>query len=285
MPGEATIARLLEKEAARLAQKEAERLAEKEVGKGLVKLAAKKAASRILGKLAVNSKAWGKAFVHIAEHFGPVEGKASHAIFTESLRSKTAIEKLLRQALTKLGRAPVVGKLTISGVPAGKPCVILEKEFAEVIGKIEDKPCKILRIVVDYTGKPITAYPVEKFFGAAAIATGVLLTPSTSEADVPRVAAVEDAYAAEQQAFEERMQRANERADGPWYVQVFDVLTFDSSPVSVDPQEASSPGEVTARANAAVQRIESSVGSLDGETEENIRKDVRRIWGYYVPDD
>jgi hypothetical protein len=53
--------------------------------------------------------------------------------------------------------------------------VVLEREFAEVIGtevrvvkrtvegNIErtiERPCKILRIVVDFTGKPVTAYPV-----------------------------------------------------------------------------------------------------------------------------
>jgi hypothetical protein len=29
---------------------------------------------------------------------------------------------------------------------------------------IERVPCKILRIIVDYTGKPVTAYPVKVFF-------------------------------------------------------------------------------------------------------------------------
>jgi hypothetical protein len=261
------------------------RRAAKEIGEKLVKLASKKAASRILGKLATNSKAWRKAFEHIAMHFGPIEGKASHAIFEKAFRSKAGVEKLIRTALTSLGRSPVVSKLTIDGVAAGKPCVILEKEFSEVIGKIGDEPCKILRIVVDFTGKPITAFPVKQFLGTGVLGA-VLLTSATSSADVPRVAAVEEVYTAEQTTADSRLKSANDRGNGGWVGEIIDFLTFDSSPTSVDPQEVASTGEVEARANTAVQKIEAKVGfRLDEETEDEVRKDVRRMWGYYVPSD
>lgn len=267
MPGEATIVRKVGKE----------------IGKRLTKLASKKAASRLLGKLAVDSKPWRKAFQHIALHFEPMAGKPAHAVYEAAYRSKAGVEELLRRALSSLGRAPVVSKLTIDGVPAGTPCVILEKEFKEVIGKIGDKPCKILRIVVDFTGKPITAFPVEKFLGAGT-AGAVLLTASQSQADVPRVAAVEETYATEEETVQERQEKACDRASGGMIFKIIDFLTFDSSCTAVDPQELVSAGEVEARANAAVQTIEARLGfTLDKATQDSIREDVRRIWGFGSP--
>ena len=41
--------------------------------------------------------------------------------------------------------------------------MILERQFKQAIGKIGDEACHVLRVVVDYTGRPITAYPVKGF--------------------------------------------------------------------------------------------------------------------------
>ena len=267
MPGESTILRKVLKE----------------VGKRGAKLASRKAASRILGKLATNSRAWRKAFEHISEHFAPVANKAAHAIFEKEFRSKAGVEGLLRSALNKLGRAPVVSKLTSDGIASGAPCVILEKEFDKVIGTIGDRPCKILRIIVDFTGKPITAFPVEKFVGTAG-ALAITFTAATSQADVPRVRAVEDAYTAEHDEAERRQDNACDRASGGTVGKIIDFLTFDSTCSGSDPAELISPGEVSDRANSVVAHIEAGTGiSLDKDTQDSVREDVRQIWGWGTP--
>ncbi len=255
----------------------------REVGEKIMRLSSKKAASRILGKMASNSRAWGKAFEHISEHFAPAAGKASHAIFEPALRNRGAVEGLIRSALKKLGRAPVVGKLTVDGVPAGKPCVLLEKEFKGVIGKIDGRDCKILRIIVDYTGKPVTAYPVEKFFGAAVTAK-VLLSPDHAEAAVPRVRAVQETYAEEETIASAMQEAACDRAGGGLIGKIVELLTLDSTCTGLDPHELISSGKLAARANEAVQQIEARLGhQLDAETEDEIRADIRRIWGHESP--
>jgi hypothetical protein len=156
---------------------EAAKRAAKQVGKRLTQLALKKAASRIIGKMAVGSRFWDKAFKHIAEHFSEqaLASKAVHAVFASKYRTKAALEALLKQGASKAGRRTLT-QATIAGNPLGRPVVILEREFAEAIGEeltkkvvngaevIERVPCKILRIIVDYTGKPVTAYPVKVFF-------------------------------------------------------------------------------------------------------------------------
>jgi hypothetical protein len=63
----------------------------------------------------------------------------------------------VKRAVNGPSRAPVITKLTISGEPVGMPAVIIEREFAEVIGHVGGKACKILRIIVDFTGRPQTA--------------------------------------------------------------------------------------------------------------------------------
>lgn len=61
-------------------------------------------------------------------------------------------------------------------------------------------------------------------------------------------------------------------------------MTFDSTSTGLDPHELISTGGVEARANAAVQAVEARLGDkLDPGTAENIREDVRRIWGRGTP--
>ena len=145
----------------------------KQIGKRLTALALRKAASRIVGKMATNSRFWVKAFEHIALHFSEdaLASKAVHAVFLKKFCSKAAVEDLIRQGASKAGRR-TLSKATFGGVPIGTPVVVLEREFSQVIGHELTKAaggavtrveCKILRIIVDFTGRPITAFPVSKF--------------------------------------------------------------------------------------------------------------------------
>jgi len=261
----------------------------KQIGKKLTKLSLKKAGSRIVGKINVKSRFWNRAFEHIALHFKPVAGKVSHAVFEPAFRSRTAVEKLIKSVVSKASRAPVLTKATIDGVPLGKPVVILEKEFSEVIGKITveqsgklvEKPLKILRVIVDYTGKPITAYPVEKFFGAAALTGGVTMALEGEAEAAPVVDVVQQVYAEEEQAVNDRIEAACAPKNA--VESILDFI-FDPSCIAPDPHELASGGTVEARANAAVQRIEARLNiQFDGETAAGIKEDVRRIWGRSSP--
>ncbi|MEK6701726.1 MAG: hypothetical protein AABZ53_05655 [Planctomycetota bacterium] len=130
-----------------------------EVGAKFAALALKKAGTRISGKVLTGSPHWKAAFVHVAEHFGPQAGKASHAIFEAALRSQRALETLIQSAALKPS-LKYLGRETIGGMAVGRPVIVLEREFGRVIGKIGQDNCTVLRLVLDITGKPITAYPI-----------------------------------------------------------------------------------------------------------------------------
>jgi len=144
-----------------------------EVSTRLVRLAVRKAGSRLAGKILTGSAAWVKAFEHISEHFVEryVYEKAKHGVFKSALRNQSALEELIRRAVR--GPSSVkVGKLAVHGEFTGRTCVILEREFSEEIGEelshvagtIERVPAKILRIILDVDAKPVTAMPVASFF-------------------------------------------------------------------------------------------------------------------------
>lgn len=247
----------------------------KEIGRKAARLAVKKAGSRFFGHITRNSRAWQKAFAHIAEHFAAVPGKASHAIFEKKFHSVDAIENLLKRALSGPSRSPLLTKLTIDGAPAGKPAVVIEREFGEVIGRIGEKECRILRLVVDFTGRPVTAFPVDKFLGTAALAVGVGSAGSASASEIP--SPVQAAYSEEAETRESRIDRACEPRN--WAEWVIDFLVSPSC-ISPDPQELISSAALEERIWHVIYRIEKETGyTLDKETRENIAEDVRRIWG------
>jgi hypothetical protein len=253
----------------------------KEIGKKAAKMAVRKAGSRFLGHITRKSRVWIKAFEHIAEHFEPAAGKASHAIFEPKFRSLEAVETLLKKALSGASRQPLLTKLTIDGVPAGKPAVVIERQFTEVIGRAGKTECRILRIVVDFTGRPITAFPADKFLGAAVLAVAAGTAGSASASEIP--SPVQDAYAREAETYESLIDRACEPTN--WVERVIDFLV-DPSCIAPDPEELISNAVLEDRIQQVIDRIEKETGfSLDKETRENIAEDVKRIWGRGDPKD
>jgi len=191
----------------------------KEIGKRAAKLAVRKAGSRFFGHITRKSRVWLKAFEHIAEHFDAVPGKASHAIFEPKFRSMEAIENLLKKALSGPSRHPILTKLTIDGVPAGKPAVVIERQLTEVIGRSGKTECRILRIVVEFTGRPVTAFPVDKFLGAAVLAVGAGTAGTVSASEIP--SPVQEAYAEEAETHESLIDRACEpRSSVEWTIEL-----------------------------------------------------------------
>ena len=253
----------------------------KEIGKKAAKIAVRKAGSRFFGHITRKSRFWSKAFEHIAEHFEPAANKASHAIFEPKFRNVEAIETLLKKALSGPTRHPVLTKLTIDGVPAGKPAVVIERQFTEVIGRAGKAECRILRIVVDFTGRPITAFPVDKFLGAAVLAVGAGTAGTVSASEIP--SPVQDAFAKEAEAHESLIDRACEPKN--WVEWIIDLLVSESCSTP-DPEELISNAALEQRIAKVIERIEKETGfTLDKETRNNIAEDVKRIWGRGDPVD
>jgi hypothetical protein len=137
--------------------------------------AAKKAVRAFARELRWGSRAWLEAFTHIAEHFDDEifrRGlKAAHGVFLKRFCSKEALEPLLKQAVTR----PTRQFLLPANHPAntfGILCVVVEREFADVIGEslvrdakgeIKRAPAKILRIFLDIRSKPQSAFPAKSF--------------------------------------------------------------------------------------------------------------------------
>jgi hypothetical protein len=155
----------------------AARRAMSEFGEAVLRQALKNTSRRVLGKLFTGSREWIKAFEHISEHFVLkfIAKKETHTVFVTGLRSRQALEPLIRQTAKGYSHR-WVGQSIVHSVKAGRPVIALEREFSQIIGEtykhemrngvkvaVKTADCKILRVILDITGKPITAYPVSGF--------------------------------------------------------------------------------------------------------------------------
>jgi hypothetical protein len=132
--------------------------AERELGQKQAALMKLNAPSRICGLLTARGRSvdWDKAFEHIAEHFKADPLKPKHTCFQSKYCEKEAVKALIKDAA---GRPSSViwAKLTIGGMPAGRPGIKIVRDFAEPIGDRADLVCLI--IIADHQGKLVTAYP------------------------------------------------------------------------------------------------------------------------------
>ena len=257
----------------------------KEIGKRLTKLAAKKAGSRLVGHMTRSSRAWQKAFRHISLHFRPMGKKASHAVFKKKHRSEAAVKQLIQQAASRPSRAPVTTKLTIGAENIGRPAVIIERRFKQAIGSIGDEACHVLRVVVDYTGRPITAYPVKSFLtsaggkkaaaaGAAAVVVGGSVRSANAQSPVDLYAELLAAERAERDARSEKVCEPDGVVE--W---VIDFIVAPSC-IAPDPHQLISKNEVNERIKALTTTFAKKSGAtLDPATRANIRADVIAAWG------
>jgi len=143
----------------------------KEIGRQIAVKALTAAAKKAATKLARGSRAWTKAFTHIAQHFNPslFGNRVTHGVFVSALRRKDLLEPLIEETLKK-GRRQIT-KAVVHDVAEGRPVVIIEREFEQIIGVtrfrrgegVVAENCRILRVIVDVTGTPVTAYPVTEF--------------------------------------------------------------------------------------------------------------------------
>jgi hypothetical protein len=249
----------------------------KEIGRGAAKLAVRRGARRILGKLLTSPKEWAKAMPHIAEHFSEKAlraGKKVHGVFLKKYRSREGIEELARRTAQAPSRKTVVSRATnLDGIPAGTPVVILEREFSEAIGYevragSEGKlPCRIFRIVADLTGRPIAALPTARFLdglGVAIVATAF-------------VSAVENAYSDELAARDEWYENPCSDSVLEWMLPLIltSSCTHDGPPSEV----------IMRRAASLIRRVERELNApLDPKTRVHLRDDVEAIWRERWPD-
>ena len=127
---------------------------------------------------------------HIAKHARQISGKAVHSIFKQPRKINQLVKKTIDEAKTLAEKATqhavddVIeeGGLRISSQinKNGKVRTVVEKVFANDIGT---KGEKVLRVVLDVTGRVVTAFPSDALkklgIGAAAMA---VLDEKTAEA-------------------------------------------------------------------------------------------------------
>jgi len=148
----------------------AERAVVKEVSRRFFQRALRNVGRKVAGHLVRESRAWQKAFLHIAEeHFSEQAEKLVNGVFLSKFRNQESIEQLLREAVRGAQRRIVLP----AGHPdntSGKAVIRLEIQFFEkIVGeRFKDDvgrmvPCKFLRVFLDLTGRPITMFPVTGF--------------------------------------------------------------------------------------------------------------------------
>jgi hypothetical protein len=118
--------------------------------------------SRICGLLTARGRSpeWERALDHISDHFRPMPGKPSHAIFCKRLRDPAALKQYIKRAASAPS-ALRLSKLTDAfGRPMGVPCMLIIREFKEQLGEASAQTCLI--IVADFQGKLVTAYPTTR---------------------------------------------------------------------------------------------------------------------------
>ena len=245
----------------------------KEIGRRGMKLMVRKSGSRLLGHLQRNSRVWRKAFEHIKLHFKQVPGKSSHTLFAPKYRTEAAVRELVRKAASKPSHAPVITKQTVAGLPEGTPCVIIDRVFKHAIGTTADGlPAHTLRVVVDFTGKPVTAFPMRaagnKTFKQTATTVAAVLAPSFMLADL------EEAYTAEADARDDRegnLCGPNNLID--WVIEILVSPSCSAEPPS--------RAFVQQRYEDLVKQVEVRRGTpLDGYTKQSIRADIYALWGW-----
>ena len=255
----------------------------KEVGKREARAATENIGSRTLGFLQRGGKDLEKALKHISEHFRLDPTKPVHTLFAKKFRNEEKVVELISDAVSRPSFEPILTRQTHVGDKVGDFAFIIEREFSENIGEVVRKgsderiPTNKLRVIVDKSGRVISAFPVEKFEAVA-----LKESERAFGAAMAAFAAWTVKWGLEDERTErqEAEQRYNERQESwvDWFVP--DLLDTSSSYAAFEP----SRDYANRRAEAVVGRIEADLAKNDiklNEVErENLKTDVRAIWGY-----
>jgi nucleoid-associated protein YgaU len=256
-------------------------------------------ATRLLARhLRSDSRIWRQVYDHIARHFaadgGRAEAKLAHGVFDKAYRSFESMKKLLLEACQKPSHAPYFSDW------GGKPRIIIEKAFTHPIGTAgaQQAPTNFLRIVIDFTGRPVSAFPIAKEVvgkaGGAAAALAIAVHLFSADGAYAATA-VQNTYAEEADDYQRLYDNAIFQRTGGWAGEAIDIglcmatlsiLGCSSTAGGLLPENVAPRSAVMVRANEAVQRAEMRLGmTLDEETRQGIREDVLTIWRYGPPPD
>jgi hypothetical protein len=115
--------------------------------------------SRICGLLTARGRnpEWERALEHISDHFRPMPGKPSHAIFCKRLRDPAVLKQYVKRAVSAPSTLRLSKLNDTFGRPKGVPCMLIIREFKEQLGENSEQTCLI--VVANFQGKLKTAYP------------------------------------------------------------------------------------------------------------------------------
>jgi hypothetical protein len=204
--------------------------------------------------------------VHIADHFTMIPEKVAHSVFEASLRSTKAVTALVRETLKKGASAPILSK-TDSGALAW----VFEAELGRTIGTAGKQALSKLRVVVDFEGRLITAFPIRTFTTAVTLRGlgGIRVTLQSALV----VLAVQGAYESEAEAAMESRRRFDEENEPSWWEYLIpwgpsSTIGFEVTPALVDRRSAK-----------LTEELEAIMGEpLAPGVSRELREDVRGIW-------
>ncbi len=263
--GRHPVSKVLTKAFSRIVRRGGSRLAGSTVRHEMKRSAAR--AATAIEKHGIDSR----TFQHVSAHFVPNPDKPSHSVFKAALRGKAKIEELVSQTLRKGSVEP---HLSVSD--SGRFAFVYERKFAEAIG---EKGESVLRVVLDESGKLITAYPLEALTTKLVKKSGFLV--AADRAVLGAVAAVVTG-ASEARAEVEKQEREmyEKRAEGHWTDWLLpDFLVAsplgDGTLAPVRRREAAFEAYVEEAIN---QVQEQQLHSLGAEQRESLRAMLRHTW-------
>jgi hypothetical protein len=128
---------------------------------------------------------------HIARHTRRIAGRAIHSIFKSPRKVKPLVEQTVKEAIELAAKHPTApaeqvlegAGLRITRQAAGAPGKfrwLVQKEFKEAIGT---KGERVLRVILDQTGRVVTAFPADRLAAIGLTAVGIeVMTARTASA-------------------------------------------------------------------------------------------------------
>lgn len=144
---------------------------------------------------------------HVARHARRIGGRAIHSVFKQPKKIKVMIEGAVREATeltAKHAKLPATsalreGAITVARQTTGTPGKfrwVVEKTFGSEIGTAGER---ILRIIIDQSGRVVTAFPTDRLIGIGLAATALNVFGERSAAAAEKA----HAYAAKDAAKED----------------------------------------------------------------------------------
>jgi hypothetical protein len=143
---------------------------------------------------------------HIARHTRRIAGRAIHSIFKNPREVRSLLQRTVREATEVAAKHPTAGTQRVieeagiritrqaTGTP-GKFRLLIQKAFDREIGT---QGQRVLRIILDQSGRIVTAFPADRLAAIGLTAAGIeAFTEGTARAGEAAQAQVERAEAAE----------------------------------------------------------------------------------------